>query len=117
VEEGAEASTIGVLEEGTKDPGALVEEAAGGRIRDTNLGAYPFAFLKNSIISTRGTAYEVPTFSQSTSSLCDWARATAPLTPHFTNMRFTARTGSSMVSKAAMSFRRLSNGISSFFFG
>jgi hypothetical protein len=61
--DGAEASTAGVLEEGTKDPGAVVEEAAGGRIRDTSLGAYSFAILKNSIISTKGIAYEAPTFS------------------------------------------------------
>jgi hypothetical protein len=63
VEEGAEASTARVLEEGIKDPGVVVEEAAGGRIRDTSLGAYSFAFLKNSIISTKGIAYEAPTFS------------------------------------------------------
>jgi hypothetical protein len=62
-EEGAEASTTGVLEEGAEDPGAVVEEAAEGRIRDTSLGAYSFAFLKNSIISTKGIAYEAPTFS------------------------------------------------------
>jgi hypothetical protein len=51
--EGAEASAAGAPEEGAKDPVAVVEEAAGGRIRDIKLGAYPFAFLKNSIISTK----------------------------------------------------------------
>jgi hypothetical protein len=61
--EGAEASRAGVLEEGIDDPGATVEEAIGGRIRDTILGAYPFAFFKNSVISTKGIAYEAPTFS------------------------------------------------------
>jgi hypothetical protein len=70
-EEGAEASTTGVLEEDIKDPGAVVEEADGGRIRDTSLGAYSFAFLKNSVISNKGIAYEAPTFSQSTSLSCD----------------------------------------------
>jgi hypothetical protein len=90
--EGAEASTTGALEEGAEGPVAVVEEVAGGRIRDTNLGAYSFAFLKNSVISTKGTTYEAPTFSQSTSSPCDWARAIAPSTPHFTDMRFTAQT-------------------------
>jgi hypothetical protein len=54
--EGAEASVAGAPEEGAKDPMAIIEEAAGGRIRDTKLGMYPFAFLKNSIISTNGTA-------------------------------------------------------------
>jgi hypothetical protein len=39
VEEGAKASTARVLEESIKDPGVVVEEAAGGRIRDTSLGA------------------------------------------------------------------------------
>jgi hypothetical protein len=103
-EECAEASTTGVLEEGVKDPGAVVEEAVGGRIRDTSLGAYSFAFLKNSVISTKGIPYEAPTFSQFTSSPCDWARAITSSTPHFTEMRFIARIGSSMVSKAATSF-------------
>jgi hypothetical protein len=116
-EEGAEASTSGVLEEGAEDPGAVVEYAAGGRITDSSLGAYSFTFLKNSVISTKGIAYEAPTFSQFTSSPCDWVRVIAPLTPHFTDMRFIAWTRSSMVSKAATSFRRLSDGISSFFFG
>jgi hypothetical protein len=41
-----EASAAGVLEEGAEDPVAVVEEAAEGRIRDTSLGAYSFAFLK-----------------------------------------------------------------------
>jgi hypothetical protein len=90
--EGAEASRAGILEEGADDPGAAVEEAVRGRIRDTILGTYPFAFLKNSVISTKGIAYEAPTFSQFTSSPCDWARAIAPLTPRFTEMRFLART-------------------------
>jgi hypothetical protein len=62
-EEGIEASTAGALEEGVEDPVAVVEEAVRDRIRDTNLGAYSFAFLKNSVISTKGTAYEAPTFS------------------------------------------------------
>jgi hypothetical protein len=57
------ASGVGVLEEGTDDPSTVVEEVDGGRIRDTRLGVYSFAFLKNSIISTRGQAYEDPTFS------------------------------------------------------
>jgi hypothetical protein len=90
--EGAEASTTGVLEGGVEDSGTEVEEAAKGEIRDTILGAYCFAFLKNSNISERGRAWEEPTFSQSTSSPCDWAKAIAPSTPHFTNMRFIART-------------------------
>jgi hypothetical protein len=76
--EGAEASRAGILEEGADDPGAAVEKVVGGRIRDTILGAYPFAFLKNSVISTKGIAYEAPTFSQFTSSPYDWARAIAP---------------------------------------
>jgi hypothetical protein len=115
--EGAEASGAGVLEEGVEDPGAVVEEFGIGRIRDTSLGACSFAFLKNFVISTKGQAYEEPTFSQSTSSPCDWARAIAPSTPRFTNMRFIAWIVSLMVLKAATSFRRLSDGISSFFFG
>jgi hypothetical protein len=53
-----EASTTGVLEEGAEDLGAVVEEAIGRRIRDTSLGVYSFAFLKSSIISTKGTAYD-----------------------------------------------------------
>jgi hypothetical protein len=52
--EGAEASRAGVLEEGIEDPGAVVEEVGTGRIRDTSLGVYSFAFLKNSVISTKG---------------------------------------------------------------
>jgi hypothetical protein len=113
--EGAEAS--GVLEGGVEDSGAEVEEAAEEEIRDTILGAYCFAFLKNSSFFKRGQAREEPTFSQSTSSPCDWAKAIAPSTPHFTNMRFITRTGLSVVSKAASSFQRLSPGISFLFFG
>jgi hypothetical protein len=45
------ASATGVLEGGVEDSGAEVEEAAEGQIRDTILGAYCFAFLKNSSIS------------------------------------------------------------------
>jgi hypothetical protein len=72
--EGAEASAIGVLEGGVEDSGAEVEEAAEGEIRDTILGAYCFAFLKNSSISERERGWEEPTFSQSNSSPCDWPR-------------------------------------------
>jgi hypothetical protein len=56
--EGAAASRARVLEEGADDPGIVVVEADGGIIRDTRLGAYSFAFLKNSVISTKGIAYE-----------------------------------------------------------
>jgi hypothetical protein len=70
VVEGAEASATGVLEGGAEDPGAEVEEAAKGEIRETILGAYFFAFLKNFNISKRGRAWEEPTFSQSTTSPC-----------------------------------------------
>jgi hypothetical protein len=102
--EGAEASVAGVREEGVEDLGAVVEEVGRGRIRDTSLGAYSFAFLRNSIISTKVQAYEEPIFSESTSSPCDCERAIAPLTPRFTEMSFITQTGSSMVSKAATSF-------------
>jgi hypothetical protein len=54
--EGADASAAGALEEGAEEPVAIVKEAIGGRIRDTSLGAYSLAFLKNSVISTNGTA-------------------------------------------------------------
>jgi hypothetical protein len=90
--EGAEASATGVLEGVVKDLGAEVEEAVDGEIRDKILGAYCFVFWKNSSISERGRAWEEPTFSQSTSLPCDWAKAIAPSTPHFTNIRFSART-------------------------
>jgi hypothetical protein len=53
--EGAESS-VGVLEGGAKDPGTEAEEAVDGEIRATMLGAYFFAFLKNSNISERGRA-------------------------------------------------------------
>jgi hypothetical protein len=56
LEEGAEALGAGVLEEGAEVLGAVVEGAGIGRIRDTSLGVYPFAFLKNSFISARGQA-------------------------------------------------------------
>jgi hypothetical protein len=46
----------GVLEDGAEVPGAGVEEVGAGKIRDTILGAYPFAFLKNSFISDGGRA-------------------------------------------------------------
>jgi hypothetical protein len=88
VVEGAGASAPGALEGGVEDPGAGVEEAAEGEIRDTILGAYFFAFLKNSNFSERGRAWEEPIFSQSTSSSCDWARTIAPSTPRFTDVRF-----------------------------
>jgi hypothetical protein len=110
-EEGAEASIAGLLEEGVEDPRTVVKEVGAGRISDTSLGAYSIAFLKSSIISDKGQVYKVPTFSQSTFSPCDWARAIAPSTPHFTKMSFIMRTGSSMVSKAAMSFQRFLDGI------
>jgi hypothetical protein len=45
-----------VLKDGAEVPGAGVEEVGAGRIRDTSLGAYPFAFLKNSFISDGGQA-------------------------------------------------------------
>jgi hypothetical protein len=90
--EGTKASGAGVLEEGVEDPGAVVEEVGTGRIRDISLGACSFTFLRNSVISTNGQAYEEPTFSQSTSSPCNWVRAIAPSTPHFTEMSFIAQT-------------------------
>jgi hypothetical protein len=52
--QGAEESAAGALEGGVEDPGAGVEEAAEGEIRDTILVAYCFTFLKNSNISQRG---------------------------------------------------------------
>jgi hypothetical protein len=61
--EGAEALGVGILEEGVEDPGVVVEEVGLGRIRDTSLDAYSFAFLKNSVISTKGKVYEERTFS------------------------------------------------------
>jgi hypothetical protein len=115
--EGAEASAAGVLERGVEDPGTEDEEAADGEIRDTILGAYCFAFLKNSSISERGRAWGEPTFSQSTSLPCDWARAITPSMHRFTDVHFIARTGPSMLSKATSSFRRLSPSISFLFFG
>jgi hypothetical protein len=101
---GIEALAAGVLEEYVKDPGVVVKEVGAGRIRDTSLDAYSFAFLKNSVISAKGQAYEEPTFSQSTSSPRNAARAIAPSTPHLTKLSSIARTGSLMVSKAATSF-------------
>jgi hypothetical protein len=56
LEEGAEALGAGIIEEGAEVPGAVVEGVGAGRIRDTSLGAYPFAFFKNSFISARGQA-------------------------------------------------------------
>jgi hypothetical protein len=53
-EEGVEASTAGVLEEGVEDLGAVVEEAVGDRKRDTSLGVYSFAFLKNPSSQPKG---------------------------------------------------------------
>jgi hypothetical protein len=115
--EGTETLGAGVLEEGAEVPGAVIEGVGIGRMRDTILGAYSFAFLKNSIISTKRQAWEEPTFSQSNSSPCKRVRAITPLTPRFTEVSFIARIGSSTVSKAQTSFRRLSTGISSFLFG
>jgi hypothetical protein len=51
----------GVLEEGAEVPGAgvtgtSIEGVGAGRIRDTRLGVYSFAFLKNSFIFVRGQA-------------------------------------------------------------
>jgi hypothetical protein len=46
----------GVLEDSAEVPGAGVEGVGAGRISDTSLGAYPFAFLKNSFISIGGQA-------------------------------------------------------------
>jgi hypothetical protein len=60
--EGAEES-VAALGEGIQELGAEVKEAAEGVIRDTMLGAYFFAFLKNSSISERGRAWEEPIFS------------------------------------------------------
>jgi hypothetical protein len=54
--EGAEAPGAGVLEEGAEDLGDVLEGVGAGKIRDTSLGAYSFAFLKNSVISTKGQA-------------------------------------------------------------
>jgi hypothetical protein len=61
--EGAEAPRASVQEEGIEDSGAVVEEVGVGRIRDTSLCAYSFAFLNYSVISAKGQAYEEPTFS------------------------------------------------------
>jgi hypothetical protein len=52
--EGVEAS--GVLEGVVEDLGIEVEEVADREMRDTILGAYCFAFWKNSSISERGRA-------------------------------------------------------------
>jgi hypothetical protein len=54
----ADAGSVGtgVLDEGTEVEGAEVEGVDTGRIRDTSLGAYSFAFLKNSFISAGGQA-------------------------------------------------------------
>jgi hypothetical protein len=84
--EGAEASGApkGVI----KDLGTEVEEDVNEEIRDTILGAYCFALWNNSSISERGRAWEEPTFSQSTSSPCDWAKAITPSTPCFTDVCF-----------------------------
>jgi hypothetical protein len=45
---------VGVLEEGAEVLGVGVEGVRAGRIRDTSLGAYSFAFLKKSFISIGG---------------------------------------------------------------
>jgi hypothetical protein len=50
--EGAEESAAAAVGGGVKESGAEVKEAAKGVIRDTILGAYFFAFLKNSSISS-----------------------------------------------------------------
>jgi hypothetical protein len=44
----------GALKEGVEVPGAGVKGVGAGRIRDMSLGAYSFAFLKNSFISGGG---------------------------------------------------------------
>jgi hypothetical protein len=96
--EGAEelASALGggieVLGTGVKELGAGVEEAAKGVIRDTMPSVYSFAFLKNPSISERGRGWEDLIFSQSTCSPCAYARATAPSTPCFTDVRFIVST-------------------------
>jgi hypothetical protein len=64
------ATSAAALGGGVKEPGAEVEEAAEGVIRDTMPGAYTFAFLKNPSSSERGRAREELIFSQSTSSPC-----------------------------------------------
>jgi hypothetical protein len=99
--EGAEGSSIAAsLGGGVKEPVAKVEEVAEGVISDTMLGTYFFTYLKNPSISERGRVGEDPILAQSTSLPCDWARAIAPSTPRFAEVRFKASTGSSTVSKA-----------------
>jgi hypothetical protein len=51
--DGAEESAA-ALGGGVEEPGAEVEEAAEGLIRDIMHGAYSFAILKNPSISERG---------------------------------------------------------------
>jgi hypothetical protein len=53
-----EAGSVGagVLDEGTKAEGVEAGGVGAGRIRYTSLGAYSFAFLKNSFISAGGRA-------------------------------------------------------------
>jgi hypothetical protein len=116
-EGGAEASAAASLEGGIKEPVAEVEEVTEGVIRDTMLGTYFFAYLKNPSISERGRAGEDPILAQSTSLPCDWERAIAPSTLRFTEVCFKASIGSSTVSKSSRSFLRLSPGISPLFFG
>jgi hypothetical protein len=112
--EGAEGSVAAALGGGVKELGAEVEEVIEGIMSNTMLGAYFFAYLKNPSISESGRAGEDPILAQSTSLPCDWARAIAPSTPHFTDVRFKVSTRSSTVSKASRSFLRLSPGISPF---
>jgi hypothetical protein len=45
-----------VLDEGVEVEGTEAASVGAGRIRDTSLGAYSFAFLKNSFISAGGCA-------------------------------------------------------------
>jgi hypothetical protein len=137
--EGVEGSAAAALGGGVKELGVEVEEVTEGVMSDTMLGAYFFAYLKKPSISERGWAGEDPILALSTSLPCDWARAIAPSTPCFTDVRFKVSTGSSTVSKASKkekkdlliktilpnslrvfpskSFLRLSPGISPLFFG
>jgi hypothetical protein len=61
--EGAQELAAKAFGRGIEEPGAKVEEAAEGVIRDTMPGAYSFAFLKNLRSSKRGRAREEIIFS------------------------------------------------------
>jgi hypothetical protein len=91
--EGAEgfvaAAALGV---GVKGLGVEVDAVAEGVMSDTMLGAYFFAYLKTPSISESGRAGEDPILAQSTTSPCNCARAIAPSTPCFTEVRFKAST-------------------------